>query len=230
MLAMGATRVESPRLEAGLLRMVVGRMRLRPAVQRRLPGVVETIERDHLFHPVAIYRVFPVSVEEPCRLHVDGAVIEGDTGKLAGATEAAIVCISLGKNWSDAVATCFRNDELLRGFLLDEIGTTLLERLSRRVEAVVRLVAHQRGLQAGSPVRPGQTGWPLSVQARLAELAEARSAGIEVTSSGMLMPVKSLSMIIGIGHGLRRWSPRDACHECPAYERCEHRRSAEICA
>jgi hypothetical protein len=148
---------------------------------------------------------------------------------LSGATEAAIVFVTLGPAWGETVAASFRNDEPMRGYLLDEIGTTLLEQLSRRALAMVRLTARQRGLEAGSAIQLGQPGWPLSAQPLLAELAEAHSAGIDVTAAGMLSPVKSLSMIIGIGQGLRRWTQNQACRECPAYESCEHRRSAERC-
>jgi hypothetical protein len=230
MISMGSTRFEGARLEAGLLRRVLAHMHLRPAVQRRLGEVAESIERGRLFHPVAICRTLPVSVEAPSQLHFDGGhLIEGNIGRLTGAMEAAIIFITLGAAWSDAVAACFRNDQPLHGFLLDEIGTTLLEQLSRRAQATVRLSARQRGLEAGSPVQLGQPGWPLSAQPLLAELAEARSAGIEVTATGMLAPVKSVSMMIGIGHSLRRWTQHEACCECPAFERCEHRRSAEKC-
>jgi hypothetical protein len=227
---MGSARVEGPRLEAGLLPRVMAGVHLRPAVQRRLAGVAEIIERERLWHPVALCRILPASLEGPSGVRLDsGHVVEGDMEWLAGAREVAIVLVTLGAAWSEAVAACFRRDEPLRGYLLDDIGTTLLERLSRRLEAMARLSAHRRGLQAGSPRQPGQPGLPLSAQPLLAELAEARSIGIEVTATGMLAPVKSLSMIIGIGHGLPRWTQKDACLECPAFARCDHRRSAERC-
>jgi len=227
---MVSTRVEGPRFEAGLVRRAIAGVRVRPAVQRRLGGVTELIARERLLRPVGLCRTLPVSVETPCRLvFASGQVLEGDLERLQGAREAAIVFVTLGAAWSDAVSTCFRHDEPLQGFLLDEIGTTLLERLSRRLEAMVRLSARQRGLEAGSPVQPGQPALPLSAQPLLAETAEASSIGIEVTATGMLTPVKSLSMIIGLGQGMRRQTQKEACRECPSFARCEHRRSAERC-
>lgn len=226
--------VEDPRLAAGLVRLALAKVRAsRMDVGQRLAGLAEVIARDHLLQPAAVCRVLPVWFEDqaPTRLRIGGQVIEGDAlGRLAGATEVAIVFATLGAAWSAAVSACFTRGEVLRGFLLDEIGTAALERLSSRLQAGIRLSARRRGQQAGSPLEPGQPGLPLNAQFLLAQLADVGSAGIHVTPAGMLSPVKSISMIVGLGQGLRRWTRTQACRECPSWTQCQSTcRPAEPC-
>jgi hypothetical protein len=139
---------------------------------------------------------------------------------LAGATEVAVVFATIGARWSEATSACFQRGDALDGYLLDEIGTAMLERLSLRLEAMIRMDARSRGRYAGSPIEPGHAGLPLSLQPMLAQLAEVQTAGIAITSSGMISPPKSFSMLIGIGQGLRRWTRAQACRECPSFVMC----------
>ena len=117
-----------------------------------------------------------------------------------------MIFATIGAKWSDTVSARFREGEPLDGYMLNELGNAVLERWSRRIEALVRISARSRGMRAGSPISPGHSDFPLTFQPVLAELAEPQSVGIELTSGGMLAPVKSLSMLIGIGQGLRRWT------------------------
>jgi hypothetical protein len=181
------------------------------------------IERDHLLRPVAACRVLPFSCteEEPERWRIGGRALPGAAlEQLAGATDVAVVFATIGAAWSDAISAYFQRGDTLGGYLLDEIGVAVLERWSRRIEALIRMSARSSGQRAGSPIEPGHPDLPLTVQPTLAELAECGSVGITLTSGGMLAPVKSISMLIGIGSGLPRWSHAAACRRCPSAARC----------
>jgi hypothetical protein len=160
-------------------------------------------------------------MEAPSRWRIGSRIIESVAlRRLVGASEVAVIFATIGAVWSDTVTARFREGEPLDGYLLNELGNAVLERWSRRIEALVRMSARSRGLRAGSPIAPGHSDFPLTFQPVLAELAQSHFAGIEITSGGMLAPVKSLSMLIGIGQGLRRRTRSAACRECPSFAKC----------
>jgi hypothetical protein len=169
------------------------------------------------------YKVLPFSCKadepEPWRI-ADRALPGAALDRLTGATEVAVVFATIGAAWSEATKACFQRGAALDGYLLDEIGTAVLERLSLRLEALLRMNARSRGLCAGSPIEPGHAVLPLTLQPLLAELAQVESAGIAVTSGGMISPPKSFSMLIGIGAKMRRWTRAQACRECPSFAKC----------
>lgn len=215
-------QVEASRLATGLMRLGIAAVPSRRAsVHKRLQELAEVIERDQLLRPAAACQVLPFSCSEIGRCEIAGRALSGAAlDRLAGATEVAVVFATIGARWSEATSACFQRGDALGGYLLDEIGTAVLERLTRRLEAMVRIDARSRGRCAGSPIEPGHPGLPLSLQPVLAELAKVETAGIRVTSSGMISPPKSISMLIGIGQGLRRWTRAQACRECPSFVNC----------
>ncbi len=216
------SRIENPRLDAGLVRQAANAVPSpRANIRAYLSKLSETAERERWLHPVAACRVLPAVMEAPSRWRIGARTLESVALKrLAGADEVAVIFATIGALWSDTVSACFREGEPLDGYLLNELGNAALECWSRRIEALVRLSARSRGRCAGSPISPGHSDFPLTFQPVLAELAEPQSVGIELTSGGMLAPVKSLSMLIGIGQGLRRWTRTATCRECPSFAKC----------
>jgi hypothetical protein len=194
--------------------------------------LAEVIERDGLLRPAVACQILPFSCREgAAKLWFigDQALPGAALDRLAGATEVAVIFATIGAAWSEATRAYFQRGDALEGYLLDEIGTAVLERLSLRIEAMLRLNAHAQGLRAGSPIEPGHVVLPLTLQPMLAELAQVQTAGISVTSGGMISPSKSLSMLIGVGQGLRRWTRAQACRECPSFAKCRRqgRRSGD---
>jgi len=209
-------------LAAGLLRRgIAASLSSRSPIRLRLEDLARKIDRDDLFRPAIACRILPSSREEPQRWRIAEAILEGSIlERLAGATEVAVAFATIGSSWAEATSALFRHGDAVAGCLLDEVGTRILGLLARRIEARIRIEARRQGLCSGSPLEPGQPGLSLTVQPLLAELVDARSAGIEVTPHGMLLPAKSFSMLIGIGASMRRWPRAAMCRECPSWVQC----------
>lgn len=216
--------VDVSRLAAGLVKRGIAAVpSSRVSVRNRLRDLAKVIERDGLLRPAAACRVLPFSLRENEHEHwwignraLPGAALE----RLDGATEVAVIFATIGPAWNETTSACFQRGDALEGYLLDEIGTSVLELLSLRLVAMLRMSARSQGRRVGSPIEPGHTGLPLTLQPLLAELAEAQTAGITITSGGMISPPKSFSMLIGIGAGVGRWTRAQACRECPSFAKC----------
>jgi hypothetical protein len=221
------------RLSVHLARQAVAEVAAesRPPVRRIVMGMAGRVEA--LLAPAAACRLVPAEWYGRTRLLADGtALLDGlALARLGGVPHLAVGFATIGEPLGLEAAACFARGDAVAGLLLDQIGTAALHRLGRRLEAGIRLAARRSGRRAGSPLHPGDAGLPLTIQAGLAAVADAGSAGIRVTATAMLAPAKSLSMVIGIGDGARRWSQAEVCRACPSQGRCRHGlKRGEACA
>ena len=138
---------------------------------------------------------------------------------------AAGVC-TLGGEWERQVHANFAAGEPLRALLLDEIGSQALYRLAARVEARVRREARQRGLEASGVLNPGEPGLELREQRTVVRLAGGSRIGVSVSHGEVLSPMKSLTLIMGVGKQMPVWGRDANCARCAAKLRCTHRRVA----
>ena len=89
--------------------------------------------------------------------------------------------------------------EILLAYTWDCIGSEIAEAacdyLQANLEAAMRVV----GLNSTSRYSPGYCGWDVREQHKLFALLPAGFCGISLTSSALMLPVKSVSGVIGIG-------------------------------
>jgi hypothetical protein len=107
--------------------------------------------------------------------------------------------------------------------VLDGIGTAAVDRL---IPEAMRLIADEvakRGYEISSPVSPGMPGFSLTEQWNLLKLAPAEEIGVSLSSSGVLIPRKSASMVIGIGPKMTRWTQAEVCRRCSLNKTCPYR-------
>lgn len=164
--------------------------------------------------PVVLYREFPVAALEP-----DGLILHGGgtlSGPLIvhqlGAAQAILVLLcSLGPDLDSAISDNAEQDPLM-AMGLESLGSAAVERLSRLACQHFGEQARKAGLSTGAPLSPGMVGWPVSIgQPEIFNLLDGQEIGLSLTETQMMIPRKSLSMVIGIG-----------THLPPAGEPCEH--------
>lgn len=109
---------------------------------------------------------------------------------------------------------------------LDRIGNELLFALCRLVQDRMLADATCRGLTMAGELRAGDPGLALEAQASVLRLAHAETVGVSLTSGQFMRPVKSISMVLGVGVDLppARWS---RCDACPSRAKCHVARRAD---
>jgi len=107
--------------------------------------------------------------------------------------------------------------------ILDGIGSTAVDMLALEVLRRLASEASSRGYEISSPVNPGMPGFPLTEQWNLLELVNADEIGVRLTASGVLVPRKSSSMVIGIGPKMTRWTQAEVCARCSLRESCHYK-------
>jgi hypothetical protein len=131
----------------------------------------------------------------------------------------AIGICTLGPALEQRTTALFAERRISLALALNELGSELLFGLSRRLEDHIIAEARRLQLSAAGELRAGDPGLPLKAQAALWRLAGAGSIGVSVTHGQVLHPLKSMSILLGIGVDLppARWS---RCDECPSASKC----------
>jgi hypothetical protein len=202
-----------------------GYSKARPEITSLAEELLENASTTSLIKPVAVYNIYMVSGITSSRVSLEGG--KAVNGSLLPSTfpEAgeivAIVC-TIGPGLETQVTEYSRGGETLRAMLLDGIGSAAVDALVVEVCHRIAGEASERGLQAGSPVAPGMPGLAITEQPNVLELAHAGEIGVSLTSSGIMVPRKSTSMILPLGPRMKTWTQAEICARCNLRETCPY--------
>jgi hypothetical protein len=146
-----------------------------------------------------------------------GAII---AEQLEGAERLAVFLATLGNGYDRWTHELFARGDPFSGVVADAIGSVAAESAVDLLAA--RIAADAGGLGTTNRFSPGYCGWDVAEQHRLfAELPEG-FLGVKLTEAALMVPLKSVSGVIGIGPGLTpREYPCDLCprEDCPTGRR-----------
>ncbi len=144
-------------------------------------------------------------------------------------TAVACAVCTLGPALGQRVGALFAERRASLAAALDELGNELLMALSRRAQDRLQADVTRRGLTMAGELRAGDPGLALSAQASVVRLAMGDAIGVTVSPGGLMRPLKSTSMVLGVGVDLPvvRWS---RCDPCPSRHKCRVAMQAESAA
>jgi hypothetical protein len=175
-----------------------------------------------LLEPKATYEVYDVyEIRSGSIILANYVPLTGPLLSQVWPTATSIIAAvgTIGPRLEERVAQYFALGDPLKAYLLDDIGSLAVDRLST---VFCQRLPYEG---ASSPLSPGLEGWPVSDQALLYELSGAHRIGINLTEGDMLVPRKSVSLAIALGPGMPRWTPEDACARCSLRSACQYRKA-----
>lgn len=180
------------------------------------------LAREPLTSPAFAYRIRPGKVAGGGMIDLGGTFLHApalaaEPGELIAVAAAAC---TLGAALQERISELFATRRRSVALALDSLGNELLFRLADRAAAAIRRDARREGLETGIEISPGDPGLPLDQQAVVLALIGTWCNGVAVTEAGMLAPVQSLSLLVALGHDLRRRSAKARCTCCPSRIRC----------
>jgi hypothetical protein len=200
-----------------------GHARVRPEMQKQISELLETVSCSSLLQPTAAYEMYDIVNMKPDKTvlnndaSVNGTLLPStfpEAGKLA-----VMVC-TIGPELENRVTEYSKTGETLRAMLLDGIGSAAVDILAQESCHLIAGKAREDGLQAGSPVNPGMPDLPITEQQNILDLAHAGKIGVSLTSSGIMVPRKSTSVVIAIGSNTHTWTQEEVCDRCNLRETC----------
>ena len=147
------------------------------------------------------------------------------------ATGAVLVAVSAGRECEEHARELWNEGKPDEYFFLEIFGSAVVEDLVARTNGRLCAAAEHDGLMAVPHYSPGYAGWDVAEQNRLHALIIDGLNGVlpgplEVLSSGMLRPKKSLLAVFGLAPATARpvalATPCEGCSFSP----CRYRRAA----
>jgi len=200
--------------------------KLKPEIKDLIRELLATVNSDHLLEPAIAYEIHSITEMRHDQLCLEGnAALHSPLlpSVLREAKELVVVVCTIGPRLEEEVTDYFSKKEPLRGLLLDGIGSAAVDSLTQEVCKLMMREASSRGYQASSPFSPGMPGFPITEQWQMLNLVPAEEIGVSLTPIGMMMPRKSISMVIGMGSEMPTWTQAEVCARCNLRKTCPYK-------
>ena len=203
-----------------------GGAKVRPEIKDLILELLASVKKARLLEPAVAYEYYTVNSMNGSQMS-----LEGDKEIHAPlipaifpeAKELAVLLCTIGARLEKQVTDYTSQGEPLRGMLLDGMGSTAVDMMVLEILRRLSNEVSSRGYEISSPVNPGMPGFPLTEQWNLLGLVNADEIGVSLTASGVLVPRKSTSMVIGIGPKMTRWTQAEVCARCSLRETCHYK-------
>ena len=179
-----------------------------------------------LVEPAAVWDTFPIREFRHERLVlVNGTRIGGGpvASVVAGASDLVVGVCTVGDAISQRISEQLHGERRLRALFLDDLGSWAVDQVRQQLCRQVESGAASRELHASASLSPGESEWSVAEQAVIFSLIDAREIGVTLTESMVMTPVKSLSLIMGIGPNPLGVEGASNCDFCTIRERCGYR-------
>lgn len=118
-----------------------------------------------------------------------------------GAEKAALCVCTIGPDLEETVARLSAEGDLLRGLVLDWLGSEAVTNISRQAGRWLAGMARAEGLLPGKMFAPGYKGWDVTGQEFIFAAVPVSAIGVRLTPSSMMVPRKSYSFRINFHKG-----------------------------
>ena len=184
-------------------------------------------EGQRLIQPQVAYQVLGIQeVQSALVVLKNGQQLRGVTvgQKLIGAQLVVGVIATVGARIEREILRA-TEEKTAFGLALDGYANAAVGALIVAFRRYLAGLAESASLRITTPLYPGTHGWELgAAQTELFRLVNGALIGVKLTSSSLMTPCKSVSMLIGAGAKVEPTD--DSCDECDAAARCRYRSSA----
>lgn len=182
-----------------------------------------------MIEPVALIRRFPLEHGNELKGTLFSPLGTDVSALLAGCGEAALMAATLGAQ-SERLLLRAQAASPADALVLDAVLTAAIEQVCdaacRALEEVVRI----EGRYPTRRFSPGYGDMPLCQSAEIcAVLNTPREIGLTVSASGLMIPRKSVTAIMGLSPVRRSHLP-SGCAACRMADRCQMKKSGAPCA
>lgn len=144
------------------------------------------------------------------------------TSQLRGAEAYAFFVATSGTAFEEFQRRLEREGDMVRVFIADSLGSVIAEKTADIMERWLQVFINSRGWRHTNRFSPGYCGWHVSQQQMLFELlGGGEPCGVRLTGSSLMVPIKSVSGVVGLGPAVRKLEY--TCGLCD-YAKCYKRR------
>ena len=126
-----------------------------------------------------------------------------------------VVAIStLGRAIDEKIKELFNQGDYLKGMIYDTIANAALEHLNKCLWQDLMKDAKSKGLGITHKLSPGDSRWTIEDQKIIFKILAGNVIGVTLNDSYMMDPIKSNSLVYGIGENIKTSLVAHDCDEC----------------
>ncbi len=115
-----------------------------------------------------------------------------------GATHLVLFIVTIGDGIEKEASMLTAGKDILKGYLLDRIGSFAVESLAENLEKKLRKDYSLHKKSVSSRFSPGYCDWVLEEQFKMAKAIDFSKIGVLLTQGCMMVPKKSISAIVAV--------------------------------
>lgn len=126
------------------------------------------------------------------------------TARLRRAESAALFAVTAGSYFENYSKKLIAEGDVFSGYLIDAAASEIAEAGAEWIENKIDGFAEELSLRTTRRYSPGYCSWHVSEQHKLFSFLPEGFCGIKLTESALMIPVKSVSGIIGMGKNVQK--------------------------
>ena len=124
--------------------------------------------------------------------------------QLRGSEAYALFVCTSGTDFEAYQQRLKQQGDMVRVFIADALGSVIAEHCADRMEESLQESIDKLGWHHTNRFSPGYCGWHVSQQQLLFPQFNGQTCGVQLTDSSLMVPIKSVSGIIGVGKEVRK--------------------------
>jgi hypothetical protein len=179
-------------------RVGLERMLLRPKMKEIYNVALEECKK--CLKPQAGWDIFELDGIHHEQLHLKNGVELGGgpvVDVMGGATHLLLGICTIG-NLFDEILTKIQKENMVKAVFLDSLGSWAVSQIRPQLIEKMKLQCCEEHPHASIALSPGESSWGMTDQAKIFSLLEPSKIGMSLTESMLMVPMKSLSFIMGL--------------------------------
>lgn len=176
--------------------------------------------------PVACWDFFPIeSILHDKLVLANGIRLGGGpvVQVVGGASRLVVAVCTVGPAVDRLIDQAQKQRQLFRMMLLHELGAWAVDMVRQEWCRLLEEELQARGLRVSAPLSPGESAWSVKDQAVIFSLLDTARIGVSLSESMIMLPVKSLSLVMGTGAGPLGVEGASNCDFCSIKAWCAYR-------
>jgi hypothetical protein len=184
--------------------------------------MVEDVE---VFEPAACYEAFTIKNCLHERLELEGGMRIGGgpvMEVLRGAEQLVAAVCAVGAGVDERIKEYQLEKEHFKALILDEVASWAVDQLRQGLYHQLQAEMQAKSWHTSSMLSPGESAWTVDDQKVIFQLLDTSQIGVSLNDSCLMLPLKSLSMIMGIGRQEMGVEGLSNCDFCSIKEKCRY--------
>ena len=181
-----------------------------------------------LIKPVVGWNIFQIdSFKDGKVILTDGTKIGGGpvVPVIKGAVEIILGICSIGPAVEEQTREYMKNKNMFKGVILDSLASWAVDKTRKKFcNWITKNIHMNEGYRTSIMLSPGESEWLITEQSVIFKLLkqEAQEIGVRLTESMLMIPLKSLSLLIGAGPNHLGKEDGSSCEFCLQKDRCRY--------